>query len=303
MQKFETIIASLTTRGEQLATKRVAAQAALDNATKARQERFLSGDLDDQRMLDKLQDSVNAAASTLSGIDDALAVLARDKAEAERQLADERERTKRVTAADKLAQQVVVIEAALPGYLMQSRVLADALSEIAHRHFESGQIAGCVQHTVGEVEVAANIALPELKAAPDAILHGQRAIPDEPPPVPVTQSPEPPTMAVFMLRSAHYRDHDGRKRFAGQWEDATMPVTTAQLALRMGVAVPVADPRRAQLRGARGGDFEPRAPDVIDLDNHDDGATDAGLDAVRAADFRVVDRGGPRTGTISVTRL
>jgi hypothetical protein len=36
----------------------------------------------------------------------------------------------------------------------------------------------------------------------------------------------------FMLCSAHCRDHDGRKRFAGQWEDAIMPVATAQCALR-----------------------------------------------------------------------
>ncbi len=36
-----------------------------------------------------------------------------------------------------------------------------------------------------------------------------------------------------------------------------MPVTTAQRALRHGMAVTVADPRRAQLRGSRGGDFNP----------------------------------------------
>ncbi len=80
--------------------------------------------------------------------------------------------------------------------------------------------------------------------------------------------PEPslPTMTIFMLRSAKYRDHDGRKQFAGQYEDAMMPVSTARRALRHGVAVSVADPRRAQLRGSRGGDFNPSAPDVVDLD-------------------------------------
>jgi len=62
-----------------------------------------------------------------------------------------------------------------------------------------------------------------------------------------------PPMAVFMLRSANYRDESGRSQFAGQYEDAMMPVPTAQRALRHGVAVSVADPRRAQLRGVRGG--------------------------------------------------
>ena len=45
-----------------------------------------------------------------------------------------------------------------------------------------------------------------------------------------------------------------------------MPVPTAQRALRHGVAVTVADPRRAQLRGSRGGDYRPLASDVVDLD-------------------------------------
>lgn len=45
-----------------------------------------------------------------------------------------------------------------------------------------------------------------------------------------------------------------------------MPVATAQRALDKRIAVPLTDPKRAQLRGARGGDFDPRASDVVDLD-------------------------------------
>ncbi|WP_027574418.1 hypothetical protein [Bradyrhizobium sp. WSM1743] len=65
------------------------------------------------------------------------------------------------------------------------------------------------------------------------------------------------------------------------------------------------DPRRAQPRGSRGGDFNPKAPDVVDLDaleEHSGTAPDTS-DALRAANFRLVDRGATRTGTISVTRL
>ena len=68
MQQLETTIASLTNRGEQLAAKRVTARDALDEAIKARQQALLSGDLDDQLALDKLQGIVNTAASTLAGI-------------------------------------------------------------------------------------------------------------------------------------------------------------------------------------------------------------------------------------------
>ena len=124
MQQHETTIASLTKRGEQLAAKRVTAQDVLDEAMKTRQQALLSGDLDDQRALDKMQAAVVAATSDQASIDDALAILAQHKAEAEVQLAAERERIERDAAADKLDKQVAAIEAALPGYLEQSRTLA-----------------------------------------------------------------------------------------------------------------------------------------------------------------------------------
>lgn len=77
---------------------------------------------------------------------------------------------------------------------------------------------------MGQIEIAANFTLAELKAMPDAIRQGRQTIPREPAPTPVAVTEPPPTtITVFMLRSAKYRDHDGRKRFAGQWEDATMP--------------------------------------------------------------------------------
>lgn len=306
MQNFETTIAALTKRGEQLAVKRATAQANLDKAIKARQHALLSGDLDDQRALDNLQGLVDTAASALTGIDDALAVLAHDKAEAEHLLASECERIKRADAADKLHKRVTAIEAALPIYLEKSRNLADALSAIGHWHFETSQMASFVQNTMGQIEIAANFALADLKAMPDAIRCGQQAMAQEPLPMPVAApEPELPTMTIFMLRSVNYRDHDGRKRFSGQYEDALMPVATAQRALNKGIAVPTTDPRRAQLRGARGGDLTPDAPDVVDLDAVE--ASKAALHHVdpvlRSANFTIIDRSAEdRTIEINATR-
>src|SRR5258708_1262349 len=194
MQQLETTIASLTKRGEQLAAKRVTTQDTLDEEIKTRQQALLSGDLDDQRALDKMQAAVVAATSDLAGIDDALAILGQHKAEAESQLAAERERIERAAAADKLDKQVAAIEAALPGYLEQSRALADAQSKIGHWHFESGQMAGFLQNTMGQIEIAANFALPGLKALPAAIRQGRPTIPRAPAlkPVKVTDPTLPP---------------------------------------------------------------------------------------------------------------
>jgi hypothetical protein len=191
MQKIEATVASLAKRGDQLAAKRVTAQNALEKAVKARQEAHLSGDLDDQRTLDKLQAAVDTAASALSGIDDAMGVLTQHKAEAEGQLAAERERIERATAADKLNAQVAAIEAMLPKWLEQSRTFSDALSSVGNWHFDSGQMTSFVQSTMSQIEVAANFTLAELKATADAIRDGRHPIPREtaePRPVKVTEA-------------------------------------------------------------------------------------------------------------------
>jgi chromosome segregation ATPase len=194
MQQLEATIGALAKRDEQLVAKRAMAQDALDKAIKARQQALLAGDLDDHRALDKLQGTVDTAASTLAGIDDALAILAQQKAEAERLLSAERERIERAAAADKLHKRVAAIEAALPSYLAQSRALADALSEIGHWHFESGQMSGFLQNTMGQIEIAANFTLAELKAMPDAIRQGRQAIPREPASTPVVVTEPTPEM-------------------------------------------------------------------------------------------------------------
>jgi hypothetical protein len=312
MQQLENTIASLSKRGEQLAAKRVTAHDALDEAIKARQQALLSGDLDDQRVLDRLQAAVDTATSTLAGIDDAIGVLAHQKAEAEKQLSAERERIERDAAADKLDKQVAAIEATLPSYLEQSRAFADALSEVGHFHFESGQMASFVQNAMGQIEIGANFTLAELKTMPGAIRQGRQAIPrEEPEPQPVAViEPAPPTQTVFLLRSAKFRDRDGRTRHAGQYEDATMPVPTAQRAVRCGAAVPTTDDRRRNLRGARGGDFNFSASDAVDLDAVEEpkGVPYIGPDAadpvLRGANFTPIDRSAEaRTLKIEVPRL
>jgi len=167
-------------------------------------------------------------------------------------------------------------------------------------------MAGFLQNTMGQIEIAANFALAELKALPEAIRQGRRAIPRDLVLTPIPVPEPPPTMTVFMLRSAHYRDHDGRKRFAGQWEDATVPVATAQRAMAKGIAVAVTDPCRARLRGARGGDFNPQASHVVDLDAVEEPKNVPHIEpdsVLRAANFTVIDRSAEaRTIQIEVSR-
>jgi hypothetical protein len=303
MQKLETTVASLAKRGEQLATKRIAAQDTLDKAMKARQQALLAGDLDDQRALSKVQGAVDSAASALAGIDDALAVLEQQKAEADSQLVEERDRAERAKVSEEINAVVTSIEARVEPMLSAIREIADTLAALDYLSFEMGQLGRYLSGVAGEAEIAFAFVVPDVHRLADAVKDGNAAIPRRPKPaepVPVLAPPPPPTQPLFMLRSAKYRDHEGKTQFAGQYTDATMSVPTAQRALRHSVAVSVADPRRAQLRGSRGGDFNPSASDVVDLDAVEKskcgvpyiGSVDDPV--LAAAKFTVIDRGPER---------
>jgi hypothetical protein len=301
VQKLEHHIEQLAKQAERLANRRVAAQQALDNAIKVRQQALLAGGDIDDAQLAKLQAAVSDASSLLQGIDDALAMLAQQKAEAEAALAAERDRADRAKVSAEMSAAVSDIESRIEPMLSEVRELGKALTAIDHLSFEVGQLGQYLSSVSGEAEVALAFVVPDVRRLADAVKDGSAAIPRRPKaaPVPVPE-PVAPTMTVFMLRSAKYRDHDGRSQFAGQYEDAMMPVPTAERALRHGVAVSVADPRRAQLRGARGSDYRPLAPDVIDLDSIEEpkGVPHLGVaiadPALRDANFTVIDRGPAR---------
>lgn len=307
MQKLESTVSSLKKRDDQLVAKRIAARSELEKAINARQQALVSGDLEDA--LDKLQGAVNSAASTLKGIDDALALIDREKAEAERQLAAERDRAERAKVSAEINGAAESVAARVEPTLSAMREIAEHLMQLDHVSFEMGQLGRYLAGVAGEAEIALDFVMSDVRRSMAAVKDGSTAIPRRPAPAEQAAAPRPtpPTMAIFMLRSAHFRDHDGRKHFAGQWEDATMPVATAQRALSMGIAVPMTDPRRAQLRGCRGGDFEPRAADVVDLDAIETHPSKPNVEPdpiLREANFTVIDRSAEtRKGEITVTRF
>jgi len=140
-----------------------------------------------------------------------------------------------------------------------------------------------------------------------AIRDGAAPIPPrkpEPEPVVVVE-PAPETRAVFMMKTAKYLA-DGKTRYAGQYDDCSMPPAVAQKAIRCGAAVSITDERRRHLRGARGGDINVLAPDVVDLDAVEEPSLPyIGPDnpILREASFTRVDRGPDRTFSIAVPRI
>jgi hypothetical protein len=308
MDKLETELGGLRGRADTLSARHAAADAAFLDAKAKLQRHHLEADLDaDDKTRAKLEAAVAGCALTRDGYADALGEAQAEIARTEQAIAAERAAAERKAASDKLARDLDAVEHLLPDYLDAGRRLAAALEEI-HHHYEAGEMARFVGNTLSQVEVAAAFSLQELRGMVNAIRDGVAPIPapkSKLAPVVAVEQP-PTTQTVFMLRSANYRDQDGRKRFAGQWEDAVMPVATAQRALDKGIAVAVTDPSRARLRGARGGDFNPHASDVVDLDAVEEpkNVPHAEPDPVlRAANFTVIDRSAEaRTIQIEVPR-
>ncbi len=168
---------------------------------------------------------------------------------------------------------------------------------------------------MGLLDFPWNRNLSKSKAMPGLVREGRQDIPPEKRPAPVVKvEPPPATQMIFMVRSARYLDHEGKKRFAGQYEDAILPVATAQKAMRLGIAVTTADPIRATHRGARGNDYRADGIDVVDIDDavehsgipfigpNDEPATErsARIDPVTGVEF-VEFRGPARVGLVKVS--
>ncbi len=302
VEKLEAELAALRARAETLSSRHAAADTAFLESKSKLQRHHLDANLDaDDKARAKMEAAVAACAVTRDGYSDVLDEVQAKITDIEQKIAVERALVQRKAAGKELAGKLDEVERTLPDYLELARRLAGALEAI-HFHYESNEMARFVCNTTAQVEVAAGFTLAELRGMVTAIRDGSAPIPaPKPAPDPATViEPPTPTMTVFMLRSANYQDETGRTRFGGQYEDATMPVPTAQRALRHGVAVSVADPRRAQLRGARGSDYRPLAPDVVDLDAIEEpkGAPHLGVHiadpALREANFTVIDRGPAR---------
>ncbi len=307
MEKLETELAALRARAETLSSRHTAADAAFLEAKSKLQRYHLEADHDaDDRARTKLEAAVAACAVTRDGYADALGEVQAKIADTEQKITTERALVQRKAASENLARDLDEVERVLPDYLGAARRLAGALEAI-HFHYESNEMARFVGNTTAQVEVAAGFALAELRAMAASIFAGAAPIPSPKPktePVAFIQPP-PPTQPLFMLRSAKYRDHEGQTQFAGQYTDATMPVSTAQRALRHGISVTMADPRRAQLRGSRGGDFNFGASDVVDLDGIEEskGAPYIGSvddPVLAAANFQPLDRGPERVLKVRV---
>jgi len=253
------------------------------------------GDLLDDAALERHDSEVATAASRLKGSTDALAALHAQLSVITQKIADGQTAVVRSAASEKLQTQVDDLDRCLAPFLSSARVFTEALNAIGHWHFESGQMSAFIVATMSQVEIAAGFSLAELRGMVAMVRDGAAPIPSSPPeviaPVAVVEAAEP-TQVVFMLKSAKFRQN-GRTKFLPQYEDSPpLPVAIAQKALRSGCAVPLTDDQRRTHRGARSNAVDPKAIDVVDLDEiaEPEPVRYIGPDdpVLRAANFQVI---------------
>jgi hypothetical protein len=127
-------------------------------------------------------------------------------------------------------------------------------------------------------------------------------------PVPLTAGASASSLqTLFCLRTIKWTDTSGKKHIVQQYEDAELEPHIAARAIKRQACVGLGDPRRSKLLHAHGGKHARDALDTIDLDSevardpaHDPIMSDQVL---RAANFRVIDRGPAQTMPIAAQRL
>jgi hypothetical protein len=299
MEKLETDIAALRKRAAQLADQKVSAQAALDTAVSARRARLLDGDLGDEKLAAKLQASVDSAQSALHGIIDAISAQESRIAAADQALDAEGERVKREAASEEVARNVDAVERLLPGWLAQSRAIADAFRKLDHL-WEAGQLSGFFSGCAGEAEVAAAVTLGQLRDLPKLIVSGDRPIPRKPEPAPPPVPAKPPVVMVFATQKLRWIDDAGKSRVSPRYVDVELPLRCARRARELRACVELNDPvRKRHYRGAVGG-ADPDSSNAIDLDAEPERKAEP---IMQSSPFVVVDRGPPKIVQIATRSL
>jgi hypothetical protein len=272
------------------------------------QHHLLEADLDaDEKVRVKLEAAVATCALTRDNFAKAITVQQAKIAEVEAKVMAERAAIERNAAADKLARDLDAVEQALPVYLNATRELANAL-DVIHHHFHAQEMATFIRNGQAQIDVAGAFLAQELRTTVAAIRDGSMPIPPPKPlaaPVAVAE-PAPETRRLFALRPIKWTDAEGHVLYCQQFEDADLTPAAAQRALRVGAVCGLDDPRRKELRGARGGHHvNVNAIDLLDLDAVEDwsGAPHASFDPVAQANITPYDRGVPeRKIAIEVAR-
>jgi chromosome segregation ATPase len=152
------------------------AQVTLDAALADRQCHLIGGNVDDQSTAETLQARAGTAKSALVGLDDAIAALAIQIANAEAAQAAEQRRIKAEANSKDLAAVLTNVEKLLPAWIATAREMSDLLGSLNNFHYQVGGVANYLGGVADETEAGLRVVLDDLRGAVDAVARGEQQI-------------------------------------------------------------------------------------------------------------------------------
>jgi hypothetical protein len=218
--------------------KKVAtARSEYEAATAARLDVYTKSDLTDPKAEQKTQGRVDAARNAVEGFAVALEHIERDLAAAQQRADEEGQNIERAAAADEIDRQVLSFEKTVEPALMALRAFSKAASELDHLNFDVAAISRYAHVAGSELEVAAALAVAEMRAKATSVRAGHDRIPRRDP-APAPPLPPPALDRIWLRDPVAWMDGTTMQiRDNNQYVD--LPPILAKKAISIGAAVPL----------------------------------------------------------------
>jgi hypothetical protein len=241
LQEFEVEHAKLTRQSERLGRKTEDARSESQRATEAQIKFLTETEHDDAKGEASAQRRVEAATSTLKGLEAAFAKINEQISDAQNRVDQERQDVERKVAADEIKRQVLAFEKSVEPTLMALRVFSKTAGELAHVALELGAISQYAHLAGSELEIAASVAIVDARNSAALVLTGESRIPGRAPP-PAPSLPAPVLDRVWTLKPVAWTGPDRIEiRDSSVWVD--LPPALAEKAIDFLAAVRVGHPR------------------------------------------------------------
>ena len=173
--KIQTV-EQLIERQAQLTAMRSDAQAELHAALAERQSHLLVGNVEEHGIVATLQARADKVQTMLVGLDDAIAALATQIADAAAARAAEQRRIQAEANAKELAVIISKVEKVLPAWIATAREMSGLLDSLNNFRYQVGGVANYLGGVAAQTEAGVRVVLNDLNDAVGPVARGEQAI-------------------------------------------------------------------------------------------------------------------------------
>jgi hypothetical protein len=228
----------------------------------------LARDGADDAMLEKAEAAIRSAQDRAATIAGAIADVVQQLAALEQIKAETADRKLRSETAAEVATMATGLENAAKKFDVAVAELAEIAGRAAKFCPDAVGLEAFASSSRVQVPPATELVVTVMLNYAAAVLRGEgRATLPKPEAavMPAAAPPKPVTVRLFAMKPVRWKDEAGLQRFVGKFNDVDLPGTAAAFALKKGICVELADPKRKQLHGLAPGHPEPNW--CVDLDD------------------------------------